>query len=99
MPYLILLVPDKHTNDVENLYQINFLKTILRHHLVGSVHHWNAHDIEEILFEQLDYLEKNSFATTHQSINVYTEPEKRFEIRVEDLAVDVQIKTVDGGRF
>lgn len=94
--YLILLLPDKFTNDVENLYQINFLKTILGHHLVGSVYHWNAHDIEEILFEQLDYLEQNSFATTHQSINVYTEPEKRFEIRVEDMAVDVQIKTTDG---
>ena len=90
--YLILLLPDKLTEGVENLYQINFLKSILSHHLVDKVYHWNSAEIEEILFQQLDYLEQNTFATTHQSINVYTEPEKRFEIRVEDMAVDVQIK-------
>ena len=90
--YLILLIPDDQTDKVENLYQIQRLKQIIRYFLAGVCQEWHSYEVEEILFGEVDYLEKNSFATTHQSINVYTEPEQRFEIRVEDTAVDVQIR-------
>ena len=93
--YLILLIPDDQTEQVENLYQINRLKSIIQYYLAGVCQQWHSYEVEEILFGSVDYLEKNSFATTHQSINVYTEPEQRFEIRVEDAAVDVQIKMLD----
>ena len=90
--YLILLVPDKNTDKVWNLYEIGQLLDIIRRDLKG--HYWEktSAEIEEKLFKAANYLEINTFATTHQNINVYTEPEKQFEIRVEELAVDVQVR-------
>ena len=89
--YLILLVPDEHTPDRENLYQINRLEKIIQYYLAGVTQNWSSEEIEEKLFGQIDYIEQNTFATTHQSINVYTQPEKQFEIRCEETAIDVQI--------
>lgn len=90
--YLILLIPDKNTDKVWNLTELGRLLDIIRKDLNG--HYWekSSEEIEELLFKQSNYLEINTFATTHQNINVYTEPEKQFEIRVEEIAVDVQIR-------
>ena len=89
--YLILLVPDEHTPNRENLYQIKRLESIIDYYLAGVTQKWASDDIEEKLFGQIAYIEQNTFATTHQSINVYTQPEKQYEIRCEDMAIDVQI--------
>ena len=90
--YLILLIPDKDTDKVWNLYELGRMLDIIREDLKG--HYWEktSAEIEEIIFKEANYLEVNTFATTHQSVNVYTEPEKQFEIRVEEIAVDVQVK-------
>lgn len=45
----------------------------------------------QLLFWACRYLEDNTFSTGHQSVNVYGLPEKCYEIRSEDTAVDVQI--------
>jgi hypothetical protein len=42
------------------------------------------------------YIEDNSFSTSHQMVNVYGEPERRYEIRSEEEAVDVQIHDEQG---
>lgn len=90
--YLILLVPDKETDKVKNLYEIGRLLDIIRKDLKQQYWEKSSATIEEILFGQSNYIEINTFATTHQNINVYTEPEQQFEIRVEETAVDVQVK-------
>ena len=89
--YLILLMPDDNTEGVEKLYQINRLKGIIDYYLAGVCQRWNSKQIEEILFGVPDFLYENTFATTHQSVNVYTQPEKKYEIRIEETAVDVQV--------
>ena len=38
-----------------------------------------------------DYVEANTFSTGHHPVNVYGEPEYRYEVRSEDHAVDIQI--------
>ena len=43
------------------------------------------------MFGDPKYLENNAFSTSHQSANVYGLPEKCYEVRTEDTAVDVQI--------
>jgi hypothetical protein len=90
--YLILLIPDKETDKVWNLVELGRLLDIIRKDLKGDYWEKSSAEIEELLFKQSNYLEINTFATTHQNINVYTEPEKQFEIRVEEMAIDVQIK-------
>lgn len=52
---------------------------------------YSADKIEVILFGKRGFLEENTFSTSHQSVNVYGLPEKRYEIRSEDTAIDVQI--------
>jgi len=89
--YLIILQPDTETENIENLYQINRIQGILDYFLKGVCKKYNSREVEEILFEAFDFIEQNTFATTHQSVNVYVQPEKKYEIRCEDTAVDVQV--------
>ena len=89
--YLILLMPDDDTAGIENLYQIKRLRGIIQYYLAGVCQKWTSTEIEEILFGAPDFLYENTFATTHQSVNVYTKPEKKYEIRVEETAIDVQV--------
>jgi superfamily I DNA and/or RNA helicase len=86
--YLFVLVPDDDTENVDNLWLINKLKRIIEKDLHSEQ---NAKDIEELLFDNRDYLEDNVFSTGHQLVNVYGLPEKRYEIRSEDNALDVQV--------
>ncbi len=86
--YLFVMVPDDETENVERLILINKL---LR--LIEKENHTtqNAYDIEEMLFDRDDFICDNAFSTGHQSVNVYRQPEKRYEIRSEDSAIDVQV--------
>jgi len=43
------------------------------------------------MFGDSRYLENNAFSTSHQNVNVYGKPEKIYEVRTEDNAVDIQI--------
>ncbi len=44
------------------------------------------------MFGSKTFVYDNSFATSHQSVNVYSKPEKKYEVRCEETAIDVQIK-------
>lgn len=87
--YLFILMPD---DDTENLENLSLIKTVER--LCKEQPEWSEQQspvIEEVMFGSNTYLEDNSFSTSHQLVNVYGEPEKRYEIRSEDNAVDIQI--------
>lgn len=86
--YLFVLVPDDDTENVDNLWLINKLKRIIEKDFHSEQ---NAKDIEELLFDNRDYFEENAFSTGHQLVNVYGLPEKRYEIRSEESALDVQV--------
>jgi superfamily I DNA and/or RNA helicase len=87
--YLFILMPD---DDTENVNELTLIKKV--EHLCKSQHTWNEYQspiIEEMIFGSKTYLEDNSFSTSHQSVNVYRKPERRYEVRSEDNAIDVQI--------
>ena len=44
------------------------------------------------LFSRKDYIEKNTSVTTHQLANVYTSPEYIYEVRIDENAVDIQVR-------
>ena len=48
--------------------------------------------IEKTLFGSETFIYDNTFSTTHQNVNIYTEPERKYEVRCEDIAIDVQMK-------
>ena len=82
-------MPDDDTENVRNLTLIKRVEALCKEQLGWTEQH--AHSIEESILGSESYLEDNSFSTSHQLVNVYRRPEKRYEVRSEDNAVDVQI--------
>jgi len=87
--YLIVLMPDDNTDNVENLSLIKKVERLCKEQSTWNEQYSPA--IEEAMFGSRTYLEDNSFSTSHQLVNVYGKPEKRYEVRSEDNAVDVQV--------
>ena len=82
-------MPDDETENIQNLKLVRKIENLCRRDSSYTEHLSN--DIEQIIFKSNNYLEENSFSTSHQQVNVYRKPEKRYEIRSEEFAVDVQI--------
>lgn len=87
--YLFVIMPDDDTENVDNLHLVKQVERLMAYSKAFT--EFDSHYIEELMFNNERYLEENSFATSHQNVNVYGLPEKRYEIRSEDSAVDIQI--------
>lgn len=87
--YLFILMPDDNTENINNLRLVKRVEQLIKSSEAFS--EMLTPDLEYHMFGNRTYLEDNSFSTGHQSVNVYGLPEKNFEIRSEDAAVDVQI--------
>lgn len=87
--YLFIIMPDDNTENISNLKLVKRVEGLIK-----ETEEWSeslSPNLEKIMFGDSNYLEKNAFSTSHQSVNVYGLPEKRYEVRTEDTAVDVQI--------
>ena len=87
--YLFILMPDDETENVGNLSLIKKVERLCKGQPVWSEQ--QSQVIEKLMFGSKTFLEDNSFSTSHQLVNVYGKPEKRYEVRSEENAVDVQI--------
>lgn len=99
--YLFIVMPDDDTEKIANLRLVKRVESLIR-----TSNNWTeftSSGLEKIMFNDEHYLENNAFSTSHQSVNVYGLPEKRYEVRTEENAVDVQIHkpivTVEGKRL
>jgi hypothetical protein len=86
--YLFIVMPDDDTENVDNLRLVKRVERLAKEEHATE---WHSHELEKLMFGTGDYLEENTFSTGHQSVNVYGLPEKTYEIRSEDTAVDVQV--------
>lgn len=89
--YLFILMPQKDSPDFEKmrkLIAIGKIATADRE----SYSFMNADRMEEIIFKEKGFIEKNTFVTTHQMANVYSKPASRYEVRIDDSSVDIQIE-------
>ncbi len=87
--YLFIVMPDDNTDNIEKLTLIKRVEELI--HDTDAWNEFDSPDLEELMFGDSKYLETNAFSTSHQSVNVYGLPEKCYEVRTEDSAVDVQI--------
>ncbi len=87
--YLFVVMPNDDTPGIENLKLVKRVEELFKES--GSCEEISAEQLESRMFGRKRYLEDNSFSTSHQSVNVYGLPEKTYEIRAEDNAVDVQV--------
>lgn len=87
--YLFIVMPNDETENISNLILVKRVE-----HLIQKSGAWEellSPDIEKIMFGDSNYLENNAFSTSHQSVNVYGLPEKSYEVRTEENAVDIQV--------
>lgn len=89
--YLFLLIPHQTTDGFANLEEIKRLGRITNEASRAHVAYFTSDQIEEIIFGRKFFLENNTFVTSHQMANVYTEAGMRYEVRIDDNSVDVQI--------
>lgn len=87
--YLFVIMPDDETENVNKLILVKQIEKLCKEQPDWSQMY--SYDLEKLIFGRARYLEDNSFSTSHQLVNVYGKPERRYEIRSEDTAVDVQI--------
>ena len=87
--YLFILMPDDDTENVDNLLLIKKMENIIKES--DDYTEYTSNYIEGIMFGQSNFLEENTFSTSHQSVNVYELPEQIYEVRSEDNAIDIQI--------
>lgn len=87
--YLFIVMPDDQTENVANLRLVKQIEGLFKKN--GKYSEYRSQDIEALMFGTPKYLEENSFTTSHQSVNVYGLPNKKYEIRSEDTALDVQV--------
>ena len=89
--YLFLLIPHPATEGFQNLFEIKRLGKIASATGKENIQYYTSDDIEQILFGKKFFLENNTFVTSHQMANVYSEPGMKYEVRIDESSVDVQI--------
>ena len=92
--YLFILMPDNDTEKIQDLRRVKDIERLVSNSNAFSQIH--SYEVERLMFGNERYLEDNAFSTSHQFVNVYEKPEKRYEVRSEDTAIDVQIHSDDG---
>jgi preprotein translocase subunit SecD len=91
--YLFIQMPDDSTKNISKLKKIKQIEDLIHIHAKENSTEFHSSQIEEVIFKNKNFIEQNSFTTTHQSVNVYSEAEMLYEIRCEETAIDIQIST------
>lgn len=90
--FLCILLPHCETEGYESLYELNSIGVIAQQDS-SNVNVYTCDELEEYIFGKKFYIENNTFVTSHQLANVYTKPVKKYEIRIDENSVDIQLGT------
>ena len=90
--YLFLLIPGKEYDKFDNLFEIKKVGKIMTSTKSSAV--YTADDIEKLMFGSLHYIENNTYITAHQSTNIYSDPLAKYEVRMDDNAIDIQVNNI-----
>lgn len=93
--YLFIVMPDNETEGVENLHKIAEIEMLVKSGIAFS--EYASCIVEKMIWGNESYLEDNTFSTGHQMVNVYRKPERYYEVRSDESAIDVQIHEKQGG--
>jgi DNA polymerase III delta prime subunit len=85
--YLVILHPytDIQDNDYINIISQSYLNNF------GDNNILNAKDLEETLFKDEKFIEKNCIVSGHETINVFGLSDMRYVIKTSDIAIDIQL--------
>jgi hypothetical protein len=88
--YLVILHPftairnNKFINEIGISYKNNF----------GNIKILNAKVIEKMLFNEVNYIERNSYASGHDNVNVFGSSDMKYFIKANDTAIDIQLRDI-----
>ena len=87
MDHLIILVPENY----EDFKELDKLVHLIRDR---SHNETTAKGMELTMFESTSYIDDVTYSTAHQPINVFGLSQYKYEIRIDDEAIDVQISHI-----
>lgn len=87
--YLFILMPGKEYELFPMLHELKKLGKIMVSTRCNNF--YTSDEIEKIIFGNIHYIEDNTYVTAHQTTNVYSDPLAKYEVRVDDQALDIQI--------
>ncbi|MEE0947223.1 MAG: leucine-rich repeat protein [Bacteroidales bacterium] len=93
--YLFVLMPHADTEGYANLREIKRIGSIGTTKCKNEISVFNADMIEKALFDDPNFIEKNTFVTSHQMSNIYTDAQQLYEVRIDENSVDIQINYND----
>ena len=82
--YVFFLVPDNRTQGFPTREVLGKMSGNEKNVLF-------CNKIEKFMFGQEDYIQQHTNITCHMPVNVYYEPSSLYEVRKDDMAVDIQI--------
>lgn len=87
--YLFILMPEKEYELFSKLYELKKLGRIMVSTRCNKF--YTSDEIEKIMFGKVHYIEDNTYVTTHQTTNIYSNTLAKYEVRIGEQALDIQI--------
>lgn len=88
--YLVILHPFE---GIQNNTYINSIMTSYSKNF-GNLNLVKSTDIEMKIFHRKDYIEKNSYITGHDNVNVFGQIEMKYFIKANENAIDIQLRKI-----
>ena len=92
---LFIVMPDAETENIGNLRKVTEIERLVK--ASDAYYEYGSNEIEKMIWGNARYLEENIFSTGHQMVNVYRKPERYYEVRSDDSAIDIQIHEKQSG--
>lgn len=83
--YLIVLMP----NNYSEYRELKWLFDTIKGRSIKNIA--DSKQIEEQIFKSSNYIDENTYLTAHHSVNVFGNSSFKYEIKVEEDALDIQI--------
>lgn len=87
--YSIVLIPDKEYKYFDEMFRIKRLGKLIM--ATKNCQTFSAGNIENLIFGESAHIEKSTYVTSHQTTNVYADHFCKYEIRISDDAMDIQV--------
>ena len=89
--YLVVMAPSQNTWNIHYLTGPNEIMELMAEKEELFIEYQTPR-LEQAIWDDDSYIDRNTYPTGHQNVNVYEQPEKRFEIRASEDAIDVQFR-------
>lgn len=87
---LFVLMPDTDTYGFQNLKKLGGLVNYATTALKDETFLIHSTELEKSMFDDSNWIDRNTFVTSHQLANVYGDSNYKYEVRIDDNAVDIQ---------